>query len=161
MVTKGFGGGRRPPHDESRIPPGQSVTDGFPVMTASFTPDIRTEKWTFTLKHGPRPVKTWDWQAFNALPQTTWKGDIHCVTHWTKLDTVWEGVTIDALLTDAAPDAARELAGVKASSNWGWWVAGGVAVAGGATAAVLLLNKSSDATPAAAPEKISLQVKLP
>ena len=101
MVTKGFGGGRRPPHDESRIPPGQSVTDGFPVMTASFTPDIRTEKWTFTLKHGPRAVKTWDWQAFNALPQTTWKGDIHCVTHWTKLDTVWEGVTIDALLTDA------------------------------------------------------------
>jgi len=75
---------------------------------------------------------------------------------------------VDALLTDAAPDAARELAGVKAASNWGWWVVGGVAVAGGATAAILLMNgKSSETTPvpastaATTPEKISLQVTLP
>ena len=102
MVTKGFGG-RRPPTDgaKDRIPPGQSVTDGFPVMTASFTPDIRPEKWTLTLKSGVRPVKTWDWASFNALPQTMWKGDIHCVTHWTKLDTVWEGVLFETLLMDA------------------------------------------------------------
>ena len=112
MVTKGFGG-RRPPEDrELRIPPGQSATEGFPVMTASFTPDILPEKWTFSLKHGPRPLKTWDWREFNALPQTVWRGDIHCVTHWTKLDTVWEGVTIDALLADAGiePPSAYTLA---------------------------------------------------
>jgi len=73
---------------------------------------------------------------------------------------------VDALLTDAAPDAARELAGVKASSHWGWWVAGGVAVAGGATAAVLLLNSKSSSTPSAAPadpspSTVYLQAKLP
>ena len=101
MVTKGFGGRKPPQGGVERIPPGQSVTEGFPVMTASFTPKVRLEDWNFTLKHGPRPLKTWNWQSFSALPQTRWKGDIHCVTHWTKLDTVWEGVTIDTLLADA------------------------------------------------------------
>lgn len=101
MVTKGFGGRRPPGSQHGRIPPGQTVTDGFPVMTAGFTPEIRPEQWSLTLKSGVYPVKKWDWDAFNALPQATWKGDIHCVTHWTKLDTIWEGVLFDTLLADA------------------------------------------------------------
>ncbi|MGJ0395438.1 MAG: molybdopterin-dependent oxidoreductase [Methylocystis sp.] len=108
MATKGFGSRRPPEETEKRLPPGQTVTDGFPVMTAGFTPEIRPENWTFTLKNGPRPIKTWDWASFNALPQTKWAGDIHCVTHWTKLDTVWEGVTLDALLADAGVEPPSE-----------------------------------------------------
>ena len=101
MVTKGFGGKRPPQDNGSTLPPGQSVTEGFPVMTAGFTPRVNLREWTFTIKHGPRPIKTWSWESFSVLPHSKWKGDIHCVTHWTKLDTAWEGVTIDTLLADA------------------------------------------------------------
>ena len=54
----------------------------------------------FTLKTGPRTVKTWTWVEFNALPMTKMTRDIHCVTSWSKLNTT-SGVTIDDLLADA------------------------------------------------------------
>jgi DMSO/TMAO reductase YedYZ molybdopterin-dependent catalytic subunit len=84
------------------VPPGQSVTDGFPVLSATPTPHIPLDQWSFTLKVGPRPVASWNWEQFNALPLTQFKGDIHCVTKWSKLDTVWEGVSIDDLFAAAA-----------------------------------------------------------
>jgi DMSO/TMAO reductase YedYZ molybdopterin-dependent catalytic subunit len=101
MITRGFTGRRRQSGTAERVPPGQHVVDDFPVLTAGPTQHIRDADWTFTLKVGPRPIKTWDWSAFNALPKTTVTRDIHCVTTWTKLDTTWEGVTIDDLLADA------------------------------------------------------------
>src|SRR4051794_20807628 len=98
MATRGFKG-KRPPSDvQSRVPPGQSVTDGFPVLSASPTPYIPMDQWTFVLKHGPRPIATWNWAEFNALPKSSFTRDIHCVTKWSKLDTRWEGVLIDDLL---------------------------------------------------------------
>ncbi|MBB6095481.1 DMSO/TMAO reductase YedYZ molybdopterin-dependent catalytic subunit [Povalibacter uvarum] len=101
MATRGFGG-RRPPRDTAgRIPPGQSATDGFPVLAATPTPYIPLDQWSFTLKVGPRTVATWNWEQFNALPRTQFTRDIHCVTKWTKLDTIWEGVSIDDLLKAA------------------------------------------------------------
>jgi len=54
-----------------------------------------------TLKVGPRPVRTWTWQEFTALPQTEQIVDIHCVTTWSKFDTRWRGVSLDDLLADA------------------------------------------------------------
>ncbi len=75
------------------------------MLSAGPTEHIPEARWTFTLKVGPRPVKTWDWAAFNALPKTTITRDIHCVTTWTKFDTVWEGVSIDDLLLDANIEA--------------------------------------------------------
>jgi len=107
MATRGFTG-RRPPGGVGKVPPGQSVTDGFPVLSATPTPRIRTEDWTFTLKVGPKAVASWNWQEFNALKQTDMVRDIHCVTKWSKLDTVWTGVSVDTLLEgvnlDAQPD---------------------------------------------------------
>ncbi len=101
MATRGFT--RRPPADglADRIPPGQHLVDDFPVLSAGPTPRIALDKWIFTLKVGPKPVKTWDWDAFNALPQTKMTRDIHCVTTWSKLNTPWQGVLIDDLLADA------------------------------------------------------------
>jgi DMSO/TMAO reductase YedYZ molybdopterin-dependent catalytic subunit len=105
MVTRGFTG-RRPPADTaSRIPPGQHLVKDFPVLSAGPTPRIAREKWSFTLKVGPKPIKTWDWAAFTALPQTTISRDIHCVTTWTKLDMQWEGVLFDDILADANIEA--------------------------------------------------------
>jgi DMSO/TMAO reductase YedYZ molybdopterin-dependent catalytic subunit len=84
-----------------RIPPGQHLVDDFPVLSAGPTPHIGVEKWTFTLKIGPKPVMSWNWAEFAALPQTTVTRDIHCVTTWSKLDTLWEGVLIDDILAAA------------------------------------------------------------
>jgi DMSO/TMAO reductase YedYZ molybdopterin-dependent catalytic subunit len=101
MTTRGFTGRRQPPEITDRIPPGQSLTDDFPVLSAGPTPRIRTEDWSFTLKVGPKPVIKWNWAGFNALPQTRMTRDIHCVTAWSKLDTPWQGVLIDDILAEA------------------------------------------------------------
>jgi len=105
MVTRGFGGRRAPADLAARIPPGQALTTDFPVLSAGPTPRVSLEDWSFTLKVGPRPLAKWDWKAFNALPRTRVTRDIHCVTTWSKLDTDWEGVTVDDLLAAAGFDA--------------------------------------------------------
>lgn len=101
MVTRGFGGKRANPALTGRLPPGQSLTDDFPVLSAGPTPYVEAANWKFTLKVGPRPVKVWSWAEFNALPQTRIVADIHCVTTWSKFDTAWQGVTVDDLLAAA------------------------------------------------------------
>ena len=101
MVTRGFFGRRSKSDHAGRIPPGQHLVDYFPVLTAGPTPHVALDEWRFTLKVGPRAIKVWNWEEFNALPQTSVTRDIHCVTAWSKLDTRWEGVTIDDILADA------------------------------------------------------------
>ena len=101
MATRGFSGKGRPAGAGLRLPPGQFVTGDFPVLSAGPTPRVALENWRFTLKVGPRPVRTWTWDEFNALPQTRVTTDIHCVTTWSKFDTEWQGVTVDALLAAA------------------------------------------------------------
>ena len=101
MVTRGFTGKGRTGGEDGRIPPGQHLVDDFPVLSAGPTPKVAPEQWSFTLKVGPKPVKKWAWDEFNALPQTKMTRDIHCVTTWSKLDTAWEGVLTDDILADA------------------------------------------------------------
>ena len=101
MVTRGFTGRRFGRDDAKRVPPGQHLVENFPVLTAGPRSQVATDDWALTLKIGPRPVKTWRWSEFNALPQRTLISDIHCVTGWSKLDTAWEGVFIDDILADA------------------------------------------------------------
>jgi DMSO/TMAO reductase YedYZ molybdopterin-dependent catalytic subunit len=108
MLSRGFLGRRLPPEIAERIPPGQYLEKGFPVLTAGPTMHVPLEQWKFTLKIGPRPVKQWTWEEFNALPQTTMNVDIHCVTKWTKLDTEWEGVLVDDILADAGVEAPTD-----------------------------------------------------
>jgi DMSO/TMAO reductase YedYZ molybdopterin-dependent catalytic subunit len=114
MVTRGFTGRQSGSELSDRIPPGQHLVDNFPVLTAGPTPRIDPADWTFTLKVGPRPVKAWSWSEFNALPRTRMTRDIHCVTSWSKLNTAWEGVAVDDILTDAgfsAPSRCRATTG--------------------------------------------------
>ena len=105
MVTRGFTGRRPPTELKDRLPPGQSLTTDFPVLSAGPTPHVETRNWKFTLKVGPRPVKSWTWDEFNALPQTKMTRDIHCVTKWSKFDTPWQGVLVDDILADAGISA--------------------------------------------------------
>lgn len=89
-----------------RLPPGQSLVNGFPVLTAGPAPHPpNLSDWKLTLKVGPKTLHTWSWQEFNALPQTEMVADIHCVTTWSKFDTRWRGVTVDALLAAAGLQA--------------------------------------------------------
>jgi DMSO/TMAO reductase YedYZ molybdopterin-dependent catalytic subunit len=88
----------------SRIPPGQHLTTDFPVLSAGPTPRTRLEEWSFALQLGGSLLTEWSWAEFQALPQTRITVDIHCVTKWSKLDTEWEGVTVDALLAAAGLD---------------------------------------------------------
>jgi DMSO/TMAO reductase YedYZ molybdopterin-dependent catalytic subunit len=110
MTTRGFGGRKRGSELADRVPPGQSLTDDFPVLSAGPTPSVRLEDWSFTLKLGPKPLARWNWAEFNALPQTALTADIHCVTTWSKLDTTWEGVRIDDLLSAAGVSAPTPFA---------------------------------------------------
>jgi len=112
MTTRGFIGRGRAEGSAGRVPPGQTVTEDFPVLSAGPTPQVRLEDWSFTLKVGPKPVATWTWAQFNALPQTDMVRDIHCVTQWSKLNTVWQGVLVDDILAAAglAPPTAYTLA---------------------------------------------------
>lgn len=108
MATRGFTGRRPSAAFASRLPPGQFETDDFPVLSKGPTPRVDLATWRFTLSDGPRPLASWNWEEFEALPHTVWQGDIHCVTTWSKFDTTWEGVTVDDLLAAAgvaAPSA--------------------------------------------------------
>jgi DMSO/TMAO reductase YedYZ molybdopterin-dependent catalytic subunit len=104
MTTRGFSG-RRPSQDVAlRLPPGQYQTDDFPVLAKGPTPRVDRTGWTLTISDGPRTLASWTWAQFEVLPQTVWRGDIHCVTKWSKLDTTWSGVVIDDLLRVAGID---------------------------------------------------------
>jgi len=101
FVSRGFVGRRDTevgPDRADRVPPGQYVTRDFPVLSAGPTPRTRLEDWTFTVEGLVREPMTWTWDRFQALPRRSWTVDISCVTKWTKLDTIWEGVSVDTLL---------------------------------------------------------------
>jgi DMSO/TMAO reductase YedYZ molybdopterin-dependent catalytic subunit len=105
-ISRGFHGRRREPEggDADRVPPGQYVTPDFPVLSAGPTPHTPLEEWTFSITKGGEQ-KSWTWDEFRALPSETVTVDIHCVTRWSKLDTTWEGVSVDTLLEGVEHDA--------------------------------------------------------
>jgi DMSO/TMAO reductase YedYZ molybdopterin-dependent catalytic subunit len=107
-ISRGFRGRRRE-DAPGRVPPGQYVTRDFPVLSAGPTPHTALGNWTFSIEGGSSP-KRWTWQEFQALPTETVTVDIHCVTRWSKLDTVWTGVSLDVLLEGVEHDAAYALA---------------------------------------------------
>ena len=102
-VTRGFLGRRTA--DSSRVPPGQYVTQDFPVLSAGPTPYTQLDAWDFTIRGAVDHPVSWSWAEFQALPREKFTVDIHCVTKWTKLDMTWSGVSLDTFL-DAVPTQA-------------------------------------------------------
>jgi hypothetical protein len=98
IVSRGFRGRRAADVDPARIPPGQYVTADFPVLSAGPTPHTALELWDFSIVGELAEPRGWTWEEFRALPSEEITRDIHCVTKWTKLDTVWRGVSVDTLL---------------------------------------------------------------
>jgi DMSO/TMAO reductase YedYZ molybdopterin-dependent catalytic subunit len=110
-VSRGFRHLHRASDEEAaRVPPGQYVTEGFPVLSAGPTPHAPPQDWTFSITHGGQAMKCWTWPEFQALPAEAVTADIHCVTRWSKLGTEWRGVSVDTLLGEAAYDAPYVMA---------------------------------------------------
>ena len=98
FVSRGFGGRRRKDAPPGRVPPGQYVVGDFPVLSAGPTPHIPLDEWSFTISGEVDEPRSWTWQELRALPGEQLTRDIHCVTKWSKLDTVWRGVSVDTVL---------------------------------------------------------------
>lgn len=110
-VSRGFHHRRQPSTTEQdRVPPGQYVTQGFPVLSAGPTPHASMADWTFSIRQDGKTLKSWTWPEFQALPDETVKVDIHCVTRWSKLDTTWRGVAVGTLLAQVEHQARYVLA---------------------------------------------------
>jgi len=109
-VSRGFRGRSRSDAPRDRVPPGQYVTDDFPVLSAGPTPRTPLEEWTFTIAGEIDEPRRWTWDEFRALPGEQITKDIHCVTKWSKLDSEWEGVSVDTLLDGVDTEAEHVVA---------------------------------------------------
>lgn len=88
---------------QERRPPGQRITQDFPVLDLGIQPNLSQAEWTFSVAgRVARPLK-WDWAAFMNQPQVTLTNDIHCVTTWSRYDNVWVGVSLRTLLKQVQP----------------------------------------------------------
>jgi DMSO/TMAO reductase YedYZ molybdopterin-dependent catalytic subunit len=96
--TRGFGGRRRN-EDDDRTPPGQTLVRDWPVLSAGATPEIAPADWSFSIRT-ESGLHEWTWDEVHALGVEDVTVDIHCVTHWSKLDMPWRGVPLDALFAE-------------------------------------------------------------
>ncbi|MEM9543733.1 MAG: sulfite oxidase-like oxidoreductase [Cyanobacteria bacterium P01_E01_bin.42] len=108
MLGKFF---EKPEAEESdRVPPGQYLAKGFPVLTYGETPEVSTGEWQLRVWGSVEP-KTLRWDDMMALPQHEFTKDFHCVTRWSKLDVKWKGIKmtdfLDAIAID--PEATHVL----------------------------------------------------
>jgi DMSO/TMAO reductase YedYZ molybdopterin-dependent catalytic subunit len=106
-VSPGFHGRRQP---GEKLPPGQYLVTDFPVLSAGPTPRVNTGSWELRITTETGQVHAWDWAAFRALPSEDITVDIHCVTKWSKLQTGWQGVSLDTLLAGVQTGAGFALA---------------------------------------------------
>ena len=109
IVNKGFRGRRA--ESTRELPPGQHLTADFPVLQAGPTPRIDLDDWRFTIRDGHGAEHVWTWTQLKALPSERLTVDIHCVTTWSKLDTKWEGVSLDKLFESVDTTAEFALVG--------------------------------------------------
>jgi len=107
FISPGFKGRARVIENnlKERIPPGQYETKEFPVLSAGPTPRSSLERWDFSISGEINEKLKWTWDEFLKLPHETVTVDIHCVTKWSKLGTVWTGVSVDTLLEGVDLDA--------------------------------------------------------
>jgi DMSO/TMAO reductase YedYZ molybdopterin-dependent catalytic subunit len=104
-----FGTGERDP----RLPPGQyDAGSTFPVLTAEVSPRLKAEDWNLRIDGLVETPKVWSWSEIHKLPDSTYNGDIHCVTTWSKLGTSFAGVSVDDLFAEVGirPEATHVLA---------------------------------------------------
>ena len=112
MLDRMFGSRAKDPAVADRIPPGQYKTDKFPVLHYGSVPRADLAQWDFKVFGEVEAPFALTWDQFKTLPRKTVETDIHCVTRWSKLDTVWEGVAIQEImsLAQVRPSATHVVA---------------------------------------------------
>jgi len=70
---------------------------------------VPLDKWELTIDDGTNALRRWNWTSFREFETDSISADLHCVTRWSKLDTMWEGVSLDALLAGITSDASFAL----------------------------------------------------
>ena len=101
-----------------RLPPGQSLTEKWPVLHYGTVPQVDLARWDLRVFGRVEVPLRLDWQALRALPQRRVTSDIHCVTTWSKFDCCWEGVAASELLQRAQPSAGARFAMVHAEHGF-------------------------------------------
>lgn len=106
------------PEEAARVPPGQHLTRGWPVLHAEGIPRFDPAAWRFRVAGEVDRPTEWTWEEFRALPSVRLGSDIHCVTGWSKLDNAWEGVSFRTVadLVGPRPSATHVL--VEAPSGY-------------------------------------------
>src|SRR5262245_58591619 len=84
----------------SRLPPGQARTHKWPVLHEGEVPPFRPETWDLTVFPSPlvKAIRRFTWDEFSALPRVRVFAEMHCVTRWSRLDNLWEGVSTREVL---------------------------------------------------------------
>jgi DMSO/TMAO reductase YedYZ molybdopterin-dependent catalytic subunit len=88
-----------------RLPPGQKLTTGFPVLDLGVQPEISLADWKLSVNGLVDKPATISWEEFNQLPQVEDRSDFHCVTTWSKYDCRWTGVAFTTLYEMVQPKA--------------------------------------------------------
>jgi DMSO/TMAO reductase YedYZ molybdopterin-dependent catalytic subunit len=107
---------------EGRLPPGQSLTLKFPVLHYGPVPHFNAATWDFRVWGLVEEEKRWTWDEFNQLPRTKIQMDIHCVTRWSKFDTVWEGVSVKTMVDNGLFKIKPEATHVMQHAEYGFTV---------------------------------------
>jgi DMSO/TMAO reductase YedYZ molybdopterin-dependent catalytic subunit len=101
-----------------RIPPGQALTQKWPVLTYGLTPRVDLTRWSFRCFGLVEAATVWTWEDFRRLPRVRIVSDVHCVTRWSKLDNEWEGVSIREILSRVRPTPAARYVLVHADPDY-------------------------------------------
>jgi DMSO/TMAO reductase YedYZ molybdopterin-dependent catalytic subunit len=94
---------------QNRLPPGQKLTDKWPVLHYGKVPSIVVKRWTFTIAGLVEKERALTYDEFIVLPQVEVFSDIHCVTTWSRYDNIWTGVSTSTI---------REIAGIKGEAKY-------------------------------------------
>jgi DMSO/TMAO reductase YedYZ molybdopterin-dependent catalytic subunit len=113
------------PQDNAVVRAAIHPSIGVAVLSAGPTPRVPVGKWDFAVHGLGLHLARWSWDEFQALPHETITKDIHCVTKWSNFDTVWEGVSVDTLLAEAARHGVEPAPFVMATQTFGAPAPGG------------------------------------
>ncbi|MGH8775303.1 MAG: molybdopterin-dependent oxidoreductase [Jiangellaceae bacterium] len=114
IISPGFRGRRLTGGEQ--LPPGQYLTEDFPVLSAGPTPRVPLEQWEFAITTETGQAHRWSWRELLNLTSETPTVDIHCVTKWSKLGTTWRGVSLDLLMAEV--ETAADFALVRSYGGY-------------------------------------------
>ena len=110
--------GRTDRHEAERLPPGQHLVKDWPVLDLGKHPLIAPERWRLDAFGAVDAPRSWDWRGFEALPQSRFVTDIHCVTTWSRYDNHWEGVAARDFLALAKPQPQAKFVVLHSSDGY-------------------------------------------